>query len=1524
MDLQPSIRIIPTAHPAPDGAARSWEIKILNGQQVLERTIKDPFNDAQHDECQWYLDRYAQNDSLHKGRATNIEWHLRKYGKSLVSQLGIDVTEGSDITLEICEIDLEEEASKSTIHRICWELLEDASAWGLESLCLRVRRMRSSDASHEYRVSSMLLEKPKVINILHIVARDGDDSDDVNPVMSLSILADLNRELKARKAGVELNIESVKPATLKQLSRHLLTVRGEGRHRDIHIIHLDVHGAADISGASLYLEDTKRKTTTPQASAKLASRFNNNEVAAPYLILNACQSAVARYGDFANTAKVFGKMGCAENVLAMSFTALETAATMFLKTFYTQIFLRGEPFGRAAHAARRILRENNLRDARFNRQVSLMDWFSPVVYSSVQDTAIILPISVEEETIPTPLQKSDVVEQVYGRDYDLNNLERLVNKSRMVYIYGHAWIGKSTFLRYAQRIWEQTSLAGKIVYVDCSNGRIQDCDSLAATILEQLSVSDIQKGNEKKAVLEHISSTQKVLIIIDCLHTIFSSFGKDLVPLALDDNVAKELDTFLKNLTDACDTGGKESSIILCGRCPPAPKLRSQQPETKEQAFHVCLDARFKVMELEELAPADALLLCKESIQADDSSSLSFIDGSMLLSRLLLGNPGVISALCATARSNKIEIGELTTRLHRGDSELYQSISVIYTQGGTLDEFNDMLGGLEPDELFALLFIGLFWHQCLYTVTFANAMVSFGVCGNEETVNRIVAWATERGYIRTRRVQNLERISFIHPAFTLYCRIILHGFCQTGSDKEDEVRSKRLSRAYPHVVPSHLIEAAKSFSAIFLEKDFTKPSVWSHITWFLQDIDDQRTFALATEHNVGLGRRIQPNHLANHFQNALACLRICRDDNLGLPAELWPLGYMMQICIPILAAGTPNEVKLFIHQYDILLDHLFKIAPELMESDWELQRFATMITVNMLLMFRMQNLSTREPQAWMNRINAILSARQCDAPTEDDAVFLLAQRMCDMMTNKFDQYDVNWQGFFQHVKGYQDKANQSGQNYEQLADIIPRALKRGPDGVKEARSMLQNTPYPFVQVTETSVLDVAMCLTPKAKAAQEVKAGKDDVSASKSVLATESKATPNRTVFDQGNFKDLLKLVSETHLGHQKHEIPVNSLFGRHLQLAFEQCQNIDNLNDESVMAVYQNETTGMDLIEVATNSGDWASAIQSHCFLMDAARISGNIPLVSEHIDELLRLLHSINDPKYADNIKLFSNIKQQLDSLHTAVYDVDENNKMEKEKFQRLATQSQSFILDNIKDPIQHKQMKEGFAATNALADKVSNTIPFLHPDEWSDFQKSTAEIYRTEDSGRVLELVCELATLKNLAIEARSKDDIPTAIHYCRKLEKIYAEDKVAAFIEGPDFAKIRPQLSWPMEWYKTFKDLQASVNAKDWDNAEKHFKVFTGLIEELRSNPAFQEMPAEERAQRELEYEASTWIYGCYRAVGHWDKAPATVLKALEEALSHPAEFYSRISKFDEEEVRKTLQLAVTCRARCILVLMAGRG
>jgi hypothetical protein len=107
----------------------------------------------------------------------------------------------------------------------------------------------------------------------------------------------------------------------------------------------------------------------------------------------------------------------------------------------------------------------------------------PVTYSAAEDLAVALPVDLaRHETQWDP--------GLVGRDYDVAALEKVLLERRKSFLFGHAWIGKSSFLRYAQRIWEGTAFADEVLYLNLTSSPFQSSRALVDALQSQCSRSD--------------------------------------------------------------------------------------------------------------------------------------------------------------------------------------------------------------------------------------------------------------------------------------------------------------------------------------------------------------------------------------------------------------------------------------------------------------------------------------------------------------------------------------------------------------------------------------------------------------------------------------------------------------------------------------------------------------------------------------------------------------------------------------------------------------------------------------------------------------------------------------------------------------------------------------------------------------------------------------------------------------------------------------------------------------------------
>jgi hypothetical protein len=187
------------------------------------------------------------------------------------------------------------------------------------------------------------------------------------------------------------------------------------------VIHFDVHGAvlgydalqegyetdqflyqarygrADIEKyeglkAFLFLEGEKDDQADPVEAGELAALLTAHQV--PIAVLNACQSGKqvgARETSLGSRLMQAGVQG----VLAMGYSVTVSAAELFMRTLYPQVFA-GRDLAAAIRRARLELHNRKDRRAYFSQVVDLEDWLLPVVYQNQALSLAPRPFTPEE------------------------------------------------------------------------------------------------------------------------------------------------------------------------------------------------------------------------------------------------------------------------------------------------------------------------------------------------------------------------------------------------------------------------------------------------------------------------------------------------------------------------------------------------------------------------------------------------------------------------------------------------------------------------------------------------------------------------------------------------------------------------------------------------------------------------------------------------------------------------------------------------------------------------------------------------------------------------------------------------------------------------------------------------------------------------------------------------------------------------------------------------------------------------
>ena len=346
---------------------------------------------------------------------------------------------------------------------------------------------------------------------------------EITPSVASDILWSVKSRLDLARSPIDLNIEVVRPGTFNALKCHLEQRRRQGQGY-FQIIHFDVHGKvgtrrnmpATSKFSFLYFSDPNGYGTKPVAAVQVAKLLREYNI--PIVVLNACESARANAGDDANIAKTFARAGV-KKVLAMAYKASESAMLRFLENFYKEFLIEGRSFTEAAALARRVLRQNSSRDARFHLERPLQDWFVPVVYSSVAELSLILPHNVQQEAVEGPIETEVMLKpSLPGREFDLLRLEKEVLQNGLLYLYGQPGVGKTSLLRYAESSWKLSSFIDVVVFLDFSTKRISSWHQCLDELIRQIDATQVGKNANIGAAEDWRSKSKRLVDVFSDLH----------------------------------------------------------------------------------------------------------------------------------------------------------------------------------------------------------------------------------------------------------------------------------------------------------------------------------------------------------------------------------------------------------------------------------------------------------------------------------------------------------------------------------------------------------------------------------------------------------------------------------------------------------------------------------------------------------------------------------------------------------------------------------------------------------------------------------------------------------------------------------------------------------------------------------------------------------------------------------------------------------------------------------------------
>ena len=372
---------------------QAWRVNISLDSKLIhpQYEIYDPFSENQHIAVLEYLEQLLSRESDIKSAAAETSAVVDNCASNLFAQLNLPpLLSKARIQIDIRESeDRPRAAQTDTIYRIPWELLEKPDHWHGPNSCVTVTRMVAPavPGPELKRVCSWSTDDS--INILLVVARQlsidaSGRYEHVLPSYALSAIQNAQRKLSRRQDAPRITLEIVRPGTYQAFKDCLeRTTRDRGRGY-FHMVHFDLHGRVKKNTAYLRFANKDGKLVDKPASV-VAELLAANGV--PSAVINACESASASKGVDANLARIFAQKRIS-NILAMSYRFSSSAATIFLTSFYTSLFIETLPFSEAAGRARATLREQRERKSRSGLQCEIQDWFVPAMYKGDKDLRI--------------------------------------------------------------------------------------------------------------------------------------------------------------------------------------------------------------------------------------------------------------------------------------------------------------------------------------------------------------------------------------------------------------------------------------------------------------------------------------------------------------------------------------------------------------------------------------------------------------------------------------------------------------------------------------------------------------------------------------------------------------------------------------------------------------------------------------------------------------------------------------------------------------------------------------------------------------------------------------------------------------------------------------------------------------------------------------------------------------------------------------------------------------------------------
>jgi hypothetical protein len=884
-------------------------------------------------DCRWYVEDFAAKQPYATTKARNTSNSLETYASCLQQDLKLEkiiVTLPRERTgRRAIIIEVYDARKVNNIYQLHWELLENPDLWERQNVTVQIRRSVQPveycrDGLVDIKLWQPTPEAPPSFNILLVVARDTTDNNELDPTFALKLLLNVQQKSRINGLSTRINLEIVRPGTVDALEEHLKRSRLIRGDQYFHLVHFDLHGIIDAKKRSAFLKFNQRKEdgtvsdelieVEPTDLSKILSDYGITMV-----VLNACSSANAEYGEDGNVAKTLTTRGV-KNILAMSFEVLESSAKVFLASFYQHLISEGRDFSTSASLARHAIRCDSARNSKFNFSLPIIDWFVPVVYCCGPPTQITsqkrrcgLTFVPKDEIVPHRDKNATEKACFFGRDFDILRLEKkLLSKPQTtsndpsihrrkkvpaLWLYGPPGVGKSTLLQQTCSLWKSTSFVEISLYIDFAAHPMRNMDDVITELLVQLpsppagvKYYPMETGEE---IVLRIIRDRRICFILDGLHVVNWAGNEGYRHPKL----FSEINCFLKKVVQA-----QEGSTNKMGYCLFIFTGRSNH---KLRELDYCGTAT--VFELSGLQPrsCEALL---QSIVPAAKPSLHYYE---LFSSLFQGIPEALLHFGNLTRVSECDVQEMYEKLLYSDIENSLDSKTNVRRHRLFQELEERFFTLSKEELAVILTLGWYWHEGPVIKSLHDSLLISRICSDDFELDNALELVSNWGYIRMSRTPiGCERdliISWIHPLFTIYCRMAACALFRSKPDPSTttwplfskDVVYDFARRATSWIFPKTGLPLASQLLASALgvcQYRYFNYRYYTFATWYLGDIDatSDRDLPVFTA-----PIKVSDNYAVKEWgirglHNILFASKICLGQGpIAVPLNRWPTCSML-------------------------------------------------------------------------------------------------------------------------------------------------------------------------------------------------------------------------------------------------------------------------------------------------------------------------------------------------------------------------------------------------------------------------------------------------------------------------------------------------------------------------------------------------------------------------------------------------------------------------------------------------------